>query len=580
MVNGSYTTCDVDDNSWSLTSPRIKLDRAKDVGEAYHAVLRIKRVPVFYAPYINFPLSDKRKSGFLAPSFGTSDESGTEIFLPYYWNIAPNYDATFTPRFIERRGVQFQNEFRYLSNYHNGIIEAEYLPSDSLFDDDRSLIRLRHNTNFSRQWRGDLLFAEVSDSEYLEDLGNSLAITSITHLERRADLSYDGNWGNFLTRVQDFQTVDDTIAASNRPYKRLPQLLYSSPRIQSWWNIDQQLRSEWVQFDRDDSVTAARLDIQPTLSRRFERSWGFFEPRVKLRHTQYQLDDQAAGIDDNLSRTVPISSLDGGLFFDKPFTLGKGAFVHTLEPRLFYLYVPFRDQDDIPLFDTGLNNFRFGQLFNDNRFSGGDRIGDANQLTLALTSRLINDLNGQELATLAIGQIRHFRDREVTLSGGAADTDNTSDFVAQLDINPTNSLTLTGEWQWDPDNEESVLSAASLKYRPAPDRGLNLSYRSRGSALEQTDLSFFWPLSRRWRAVGRWNYSLEENQTLESFAGIEYEQCCWRLSFVRREFINDDDATNDDTNTAFLIQLELKGLTRVGSPVDALLEDGILDYRR
>lgn len=581
LVNGSYTTCDVGDNSWSLTSPRIKLDRAKDVGEAYHAVLRIKSVPVFYAPYINFPLSDKRKSGFLAPRFGTSDESGTEIFIPYYWNIAPNYDATITPRFLERRGVQLQNEFRYLTESHSGTLDAEYLPSDNLFGDDRSLIRLRHKTDFSRQWRGDLLFAEVSDSEYLEDLGDSLAITSITHLERRADLNYDGDWGSLLTRVQDFQTVDDTIAAGSRPYKRLPQLVYNSPRIQSWWNIDQQLRSEWVQFDRDDSVTAARLDIQPTLSRRFERSWGFFEPRVKLRHTQYQLDDQAVGIDDSQSRTVPISTLDGGLFFDKPFTLGKRAFVHTLEPRLFYLYVPFRDQDDIPLFDTGVNNFRFGQLFNDNRFSGGDRIGDANQLTLALTSRLINDLNGQELATLAIGQIRHFRDRRVTpFSGGAPDTDNTSDFVAQLDINPTNSLTLTGEWQWDPDNEESVLSAASLKYRPAPGRGLNLSYRSRGSALEQTDVSFFWPLSRRWRAVGRWNYSLEENQTLESFAGIEYEQCCWRLSFVRREFINDDDATNDDTNTAFLIQLELKGLTRVGSPVDALLEDGILDYRR
>lgn len=580
LVNGAYTTCDIDDNSWVLSARRIKLDRAEDVGTAHHAILRVKNVPVFYTPYISFPLSEKRKSGFLAPSFGSSDESGTEVWLPYYWNIAPNYDATITPRYIEKRGLQLQNEFRYLGRRHNGIVEAEYLPGDSQFGEDRSLFRLQHDSRLSRQWRGSLLFAEVSDANYFEDLGDSLAIASITHLERRADLNYQGNGGALLARAQDYQTIDDTIAAVNRPYKRLPQLLYNSPTLQPYWRVDHQLRSEWVQFDREDSVTATRIDIQPTVGRYFGRTWGFFEPKLRLRHTQYELDNQAVGVDNSLSRTLPVSSLDSGLYFEKPFTRGKRGFIHTLEPRLFYLHVPFRDQDDIPLFDTGTNDFTFDQLFRDNRFSGGDRVGDANQLTLALTSRLLDDDSGNELARLAIGQIRYFRDRDVTLGGGPADTTNTSDFVMRLDVSPSSQWRASGEWQWDPDQENSTRTTASLQYRPQPNRGFNLSYRSLPIlGLEQADTSFFWPLSKRWRAVGRWNYSLEQSQTLESFAGIEYEQCCWRLSFVRREFVNNVNVI-DDTNTAFLVQLEFKGLTRVGSRVDDLLESGILGYQR
>ncbi|MBN4081999.1 LPS assembly protein LptD, partial [Beggiatoa alba] len=357
----------VDDNSWSLSSRHIKLDRAKGVGTAYHATLRVKNVPVFYTPYISFPLSDKRKSGFLAPSFGSFGVSGTEILTPYYWNIAPNYDATITPRYLEKRGLQLQNEFRYLKPRHHGIVEAEYLASDNLFNDDRSFLRLQHDSAFSNQWRGSLLFAEVSDANYFEDLGDSLSITAITHLERRADLTYNGNWGNLLARVQDYQTINDAIPASGRPYKRLPQLLYSSS-LPSYLDIDSQVRGEWVQFDRTDSVTASRFDVQPTLSDYYGRSWGFFQPKLSLRHTQYDLDNQAAGIGNSRTRTLPISSLDGGLFFDKPLSWGKRAFIHTLEPRLFYLYVPFDNQDDIPTFDTGINDFTFDQMFRDNRF--------------------------------------------------------------------------------------------------------------------------------------------------------------------------------------------------------------------
>jgi len=588
LINGSYTTCDVDDNSWSLSSRHIKLDRAKGVGTAYHATLRVKNVPVFYTPYISFPLSDKRKSGFLAPSFGSFGVSGTEILTPYYWNIAPNYDATITPRYLEKRGLQLQNEFRYLKPRHHGIVEAEYLASDNLFNDDRSFLRLQHDSAFSNQWRGSLLFAEVSDANYFEDLGDSLSITAITHLERRADLTYNGNWGNLLARVQDYQTINDAIPASGRPYKRLPQLLYSSS-LPSYLDIDSQVRGEWVQFDRTDSVTASRFDVQPTLSDYYGRSWGFFQPKLSLRHTQYDLDNQAAGIGNSRTRTLPISSLDGGLFFDKPLSWGKRAFIHTLEPRLFYLYVPFDNQDDIPTFDTGINDFTFDQMFRDNRFTGGDRVGDANQLTLAVTSRLIDDESGNELARLAIGQIRYFRDRDVTLNGGAVETNNNSDFVTLLDITPNNRWRISGEWQWDPDTRQSNKTIASLQYRPTPDRGLNLSYRSRDESvvaidgslvLEQADVSFFWPLSSRWRAVGRWNYSLDRSQILESFAGLEYEQCCWRLSLVRREFINNVNNFGDETNTSFLMQLELKGLTSIGSPIDTLLENGILDYRR
>jgi LPS-assembly protein len=573
--NATYTTCNPDNADWLLAAGRIKLDRATSVGTATNVWVKFKKVPVFYSPYLSFPLSDERKSGFLVPTFRVSESTGVEATVPYYFNIAPNYDATLALRPMSDRGVQTQGEFRYLKEWGEGLFGGEYLPDDSKFDDDRAAFHFRHGGEFISRWRADANYDWVSDSNYFEDLGTELSVSSQSFLERRGDITYTGDAFWARARAQGYQTIDETLPADGRPYERLPQLFAATSFRERNRRLNLGGFAEAVQFEREASVTGTRLDLRPTLSYPYRTPGAFLVPSASLRYTYYKLEDAAAGSADEPDRLLPTFSVDSGLFFERSLHIGEGSFVHTLEPRAFYLYVPFEEQGDLPVFDTGEFTFTFEQLFREDRFSGADRVGDANQLSLALTSRLIS-AGGDEIVRGSIGQIRYFRDREVTLPGVPQETQDGSDLAAEVAASLARRWRVLGAILWNPGDERTNRSTLSLRYQPDERRVINLAYRFIRDLNEHTDVSFAWPLARNWRAVGRFNYSLEENTTLEAFAGIEYESCCWGLRLVGRRYLT--NTLGDHSNAVFL-ELELKGLAGLGTGTRGFLKESIPGYR-
>jgi LPS-assembly protein len=571
----TYTTCNPDNADWQLSAKRIKLNRTTNVGTATNVWVKFMKVPVFYSPYLNFPLSDERKSGFLVPSFRVSESSGVEATVPYYFNIAPNYDATLALRPMSDRGVQGQGEFRYLTKWGEGLFGVEYLPNDSQFDDDRTAFRFQHGGEFISRWRADANYDWVSDSNYFEDLGTELSVSSQSFLERRADLTYTGDAFWARARAQGYQTIDETLASDSRPYERLPQFYATTslPERNRQLNVDG--FAEAVYFERDASVTGTRLDMRPSLSYPFRTPGTFLVPSASLRYTYYKLDGVAAGVENEPDRLLPTFSLDSGLFFERSLNIGEGSFIHTLEPRAFYLFVPFEEQGDLPVFDTGEYTFTFAQLFREDRFSGADRVGDANQLSLALTSRLLS-ADGDEIVRGSIGQIRYFRDREVTLPDVPQETQDGSDLAAEVAGSFAGRWRALGAILWNPGEEQTNRSTLSLRYQPDERRVINLAYRFIRDLNEQTDVSLAWPLAQNWRAVGRFNYSLKENTTLEAFAGIEYESCCWGLRLVGRRYLTN---TLGDHSNAIFLELELKGLAGLGTGTRGFLEESIPGYR-
>jgi len=577
LEQASYTTCPTGNSDWQLTASRVDLDQQEGMGSARHAKLRFKNVPILYTPYISFPIDDRRRSGLLLPRVGTSEETGLDISIPYYWNIAPNYDATLTPRSMSQRGIMLGTEFRYLHRHNRGQLNAEYLPSDNEFDNkDRHLVSFKHKGTPLPRLRTSINASDVSDKDYFQDLGGSLLSSSRTHLKREAEALYHGNRWTLNTRVLDFQTVDPTIDTNDRPYKELPRIrLNAAPRT-SLLGLRFRLDSEAVQFEKDDRVTGSRVDVQPRITLPLHDAGWYIKPSASIRYTRYRLDDEAPGDPDDPDRTIPVASLDTGLFFDREFNWRSTDYVQTLEPRLFYLYVPNNNQDDIPVFDTGDFDFNFWQLFLENRFSGPDRMGDANQLAVALTTRILDPVTGVQKLSASLGNLLYFRDREVTLPGDPVATDNSSDIIGQVTMTLDRHWRARTELQWNPGETHTRRANALLQYKADSRQLVNLSYRFRRDILEQTDVSFLWPVGRNWHFVGRWNYSIDDNQTLETLAGIGYESCCWGINMVGRNYVNDKDGGR---TTGIFFELELKGLTSIGNSIDNVLERGILGYK-
>ena len=569
-----YTTCDPGNSNWEMIASEINLDKVNEVGTARNVRVEFFGVPVFYSPILSFPLSDKRKSGFLSPSFRFSGPAGAETTIPYYLNIAPDRDATIATRAMLDRGVQLQGEFRYLSRWGNGQVGAEFLPSDNKFKKDRSALQFQHSGNLTSRLYSDVNLNWASDKEYFEDLGTNLAIASQTHLERRGDLIYNGDRFWALARVQDFQTIDRTIAGSDRPYERLPQLLAATSLPERNRRLNYGLRGEFVSFDRQSSVTGTRVDFQPWVSFPMRTGASFLVPRLEVQHTRYSLDHTVAGTDDSPSRTIPRFSVDGGMFFERDGMFSDKAFVQTLEPRVYYLFVPFDNQTALPVFDTGEYTFNFAQLFRPDRFAGADRVGDAHQITLALTSRLLDD-SGSELMRASIGQIRYFRDRKVTLPGVVRDTGRSSDLVAEVEATLTENWRVAGALQWDANDNETDKNSVTVRYQPDSQRVINAGYRFVRGTSEQLDLSLAWPVTHGWKAVGRFNYALPDRQILETFAGFEYEGCCWAFRTVARRYLSDSRGSHSN---AIFMQLELKGLAGVGQQAVDFLQRSIPGY--
>ena len=551
-----FTTCDIEDPDWQLKAGDVKLDFERAVGTARHARLEFKGVPILYSPWLSFPLNDERKSGFLYPQFGSSSDNGIDLAVPYYWNIAPNRDATFTPRVIGDRGLLLGSEFRFLGRRQAGTFRFDYLPDDRRADRDRWLGRIRYQAALAPGWSTRLNFNRVNDPDHFLDLGNELESSSIQFL--RSDLSLSGRGRNWLFRTtfDTFQVLDRDVLDRNEPYDRLPRIEFDGD-----WPLRGDLRfrfdSEAVYFERDVGVTGMRLDALPELALRIVRPGWFFEPALGLRATAWSLENSAAA-DDTPSRIQPLLSLDGGLVFERSLANG---WLQTLEPRAFYLYVPQRDQDDLPLFDTRELTFSFAQLFQTNRFSGPDRQADANQLTLAVTSRLLENGSGRSILDASLGQIVFFEDSETTLPNRPVEDRSVSATVGEINWRPTDRFLLSAGLQWDPEDNETDVAAFGLRWKGNDARQVQFGYRFRRDRVDQIDMRARYPLRPGLNLIGRFGYSFEDETTLEALGGIEYESCCWAVRASVRHYVNDRD---EGKRTALFVELHLKGLGSLG----------------
>jgi len=437
----------------------------------------------------------------------------------------------------------------------------------------RTYVGFNHRTLFANGWRNLIDVSDASDGNYFEDLRATLSSTSITHLNRSALFDYYGENWSFLGRVQDYQTIDETIPETDQPYRRLPQLRFSGELPGKAAGVRASLDAEVVNFDRSVGVTGWRMDLQPKLDWSIERAGWFVNPELVLQHTRYELDNTAPGQDTDPSRTLPISSIDSGMILERRLNSGSN-WIQTLEPRMLYVHTPFREQSELPVFDTITPDVNLVQLFRKNRFLGVDRIADTDQLSIGVTSRVLDGTSGEEVVTATIGQTRYLSEQGVTLPDGDSTTDS-SDYVAELTFLMFENFNFDIGHQWGSRDRGTTKSEARLQYRPARNKILNLAYRFRRGSLEQGDVSWSWPLAQSWNFVGRYNYSLRDKEVLEQFYGLEYESCCWGLRLVSRQYVSTREGTQD---SSFGLQLVLKGMASVGTGADRILERGILGY--
>jgi len=578
LKNATWSTCEPDDPDWYIKARDLALDYDREVGVARGASVVFQDVPIFWWPWADFPLVGQRQSGFLAPTYGVSNKTGVDVSIPYYWNIAPNYDATFAPRFMGRRGVQLGGEFRYLAPSYRGESRVEWLPRDNVTGEERALGSLQHSQWISRGLFASLDLNGVSDNAYFEDLSTRLAVASRVNLLRQGRISYvGGGWWNASALLQSYQTL-----SGSDPYRRLPQLLLNATRPDLPGGALFDWRSEYVQFEHPDANRAkgGRFTVYPQLSLPFERAGYYVTPKFGVHHTQYALEQGLPGGRESISRTVPIFTVDSGLIFERDAALFGRSYLQTLEPRIYYVHVPFRDQSDVPVFDTARYDFGFAQIFSENLYAGGDRIADANQVTAAVTSRLIDPDTGAERIRGTVGQRYYFEDQRVTLNQlgrtpvETVRTGRRADVLAAFSGKVTTSTALDSAWQYNPRDKWTERFNFSVRYQPDFAKALNLGYRYSRDVLRDLDLSGQWPLGRGWYGVGRVTRSIEEDRITEAIAGLEYDGGCWVFRTALHRFATDPD----DVTQALFIQLELNGLASVGSSPVNLLKRSVAGY--
>ena len=566
LINeGTYTQCPPGVNSWKLVANTIEIDPKTGFGRAENATLRVGDVPIVYLPYFYFPIDERRQSGFLYPSMRYSNSSGLDIATPYYFNIAANIDDTFSPRVISKRGLLLDNEFRYLNDWSMNRLQTAYMAHDNLEGDNRWLLATQHNGRINEHWRTNIDYLRVSDDDYLDDLGAKINSQEESHLNESGSVSYiEDSWQAELL-VQSYQTIDDNIT----PYRRLPQLEIQGQSDISYAEVELNYLAQITEFDRNiagltgiDRITGQRIHLEPTLSKRFGTTWGYVEPKAKLWYSQFQLKNQQLGFDDAPSTAAPVLSLNTGLYFDRQVTLLNKNYQQSLEPRLFALYVPKRNQDDAPVFDSTEYNFDYYSLFRDNRFSGYDLIGDTQQISLGLTSRLF-DRNGREAISASVGQAYYFADRTVELANSPSLTDNTanaSDIATSFNWKPNLRFNVRLDANFDHEDFSNTNNNVAIRYQEDIDRIISLSYRYAEDVREQSTASFMWPVSDDWSALGVWQYDWLNQDAVDIAFGLEYESCCWKTRVMTRRWLQSDD-TKDN---AIYLQFVLKGLGSFG----------------
>ena len=559
LSKATYSTCNQDSNQWQLKTGTLELDQGKNQGTATHVRLHVASVPVFYFPYLSFPLSG-RKSGFLPPHLRTSNNNGADISVPYYLNLAPNLDATVVPRVIEKRGPQIAAEMRYLTQNHNGEFRAEYLANDKVKNESRSYYSLNENTQLGRHTQLKATFAEVSDVDYFRDLGTSLGTTSQIQLDRSIAINRaQENW-SLSALVQDYQVLTP---GAIEPYRRVPQIVASS--LHTFYGMHFLLRGEVTRFDHDSLAGGDRGWLEPELTWLWQKPYAWFKPSLSLRSSFYQLENG-----NTTGSSTPGVMLDQGLAFDRP---GK-HWLATLEPRLHYLYIPTVDQYQLPLFDTGLTDPGIQQLFRKQRYSGADRMGDNNRLTLALTHRLIRGQTGQERLRATLAYAKHLSNQDIKLSNEDTYVAGDDLAAAQIDVALGAWSRLSGRVFHDQRYDRPDKGAIEWS-REKGDDAVSLSYRYRRNSSEQIGIAGFLGLRHQWRLAGNWAYDLNTKQSPETALGIEYNGCCWKVRFLTRRY---GLGTTGETDTSFGVQVEFKGLSTVGQRLDKEFSREILGY--
>lgn len=581
---GRYTTCGPGQDDWFIRAKDLDLNRNTDIGTARDATVMFMDTPILYLPWMDFPLSHNRKSGFLSPTFATSGKSGAEFSIPYYWNIAPNRDATVTPHVMSRRGLMIGSEFRYLEREYNGELRFEALPNDQVSDRDRYAVFARHRQQLG-PWGLQLNAQRVSDDNYFRDLSTQIQATSRTLLPREAiatrggALGPNGVWG-FTGHVQKWQTLQDPQAPLTPPYDRMPQLSVTTNSYDIL-NTDVNFIGNYVEFRHPTLVNASRAVAYPSISLPLQTSYAHLTPKLGLHHTRYDIGSNAAAANPaspftNQTRSVPIFSTESGVVFERNAAFFGTGYLQTLEPKLMYVYIPYRDQSRLPNFESGVSDINFATIFSENQFSGHDRINDANQLTLGVTSRLLDPKSGIEQLRIGLAQRFYFKEQEVTLPGVPVRTTNSSDMLAALQGRLTRDLIAETAIQYNNEFSETRKLTVGARYQPDVGKVLNAGYRFTRGVLENIDVSAQWPIVRGWTGVGRMNYSLRDGRLAEGLAGFEYNGDCWVFRLVSYSVA----VGTGNSSRSIFAQLELNGVARVGSnPLDVLRQN-ITGYTR
>ncbi len=612
LLGSTYSTCPPSDRWWELKSKQIDIDTDMGMGTARGATLRVGKVPVLYVPWFRFPIDDRRLSGLLFPRISQSGRNGFDYSQPIYLNLAPNYDMTLTPRFMSRRGVQLGTEFRFTTSSTRGELNAIYLPSDKLSsrereleatqvpivenrrEDDRTFLSFSGSTDINATWQGRANLTYMSDPRYLEDFSNNIdGISSVSALSQIGVFGQGGSGENGFWSggvLADYQLLTDyTLPESVLPYNRLPHAFFNWERPYGRW-ISAGVDATATRFSHlDDGArpSGSRIDLKPYVTMPFEGPSWFVRPTFAWRYTRYELSDElaqrvAAGnglgsANTAPSRNQPITSIDAGLFFDRDTRMGDQNYLHTLEPRLYYLNSPFRDQSSLPLFDTSPLTFGWGQLFRDNRYSGADRQADANQITLAVSSRLIRESDGKEKLSVSLGQILYLDDSRVTIPGETQVEQGRSAWVTDATYAINDDWSISAGYQWDPKFRREDLATIRTRYLIGDEGIVNLAYRRRSDLIEQADFSFLYPISPAWSVIGRYYYSFTDERLQEAIAGFQWDSCCLAARVVARRYLRNRQG---ELNNAIMFELELKGLGSAGPNTEDRLRRAILGYYR
>ncbi|MFK7670128.1 LPS biosynthesis protein [Pseudomonas lundensis] len=660
LKDGTYTTCEPNSNAWQLKGNNITLNPATGFGTATNVTLRVKDIPVFYTPYIYFPIDDRRQSGFLPPSFSSSTDTGFMLVTPYYFNLAPNYDATLYPRYMTKRGLLMEGEFRYLTESSEGQFGAAYLndkddkrKEQTDYKDTRYMLNWQHKGGLDSRVLTEVDYTKISDPYYFQDLqSEQIGVESQDFVNQQGSVTYRGDTFNAKLNAQAYQLATVTQIT---PYNKLPQITFNGALPYHPGGVDFSYNTELVRFDRDlengdfineDGTRSPRLDryvtglarangtrlnVAPSMSLPMTASYGYITPTLKYMYTQYDLDLDGIGktqmttagqkFNSSQNRSVPIASIDSGLYFDRNTQWFGTNYRQTLEPRAFYLYVPERDQTDIPVFDTGESTFSYSSLWRDNRFSGTDRVGDENKLSLGLTSRWIEE-NGFERQRISVGQAYYFKDRKVQMPDIPENRDDSTSSVSPYALEYAYRFNrdwrATADYNWDPETRSPRSGSAMMHYQPEdnPNKVVNIGYRYRNDQvrynqytgkweigggdfgvkgqpgyikdyykIQQHDFSVIWPIVPQWNVISRWQYDYNRNRTLEAFGGFEYDNCCWKLRLINRYWVDNDEytqeaPTNEKGDHGLFLQIVLKGLGGVvGTKVESFLDKGIQGYR-